>query len=80
MFYAKLRSENLVKESCSLLFICALGKCELRDENLLRLGEHALFTSRESTIEIATVEIAYNFCDLDDVSGCKLFEVCLIAT
>jgi hypothetical protein len=47
---AKLRGENLVKESGSLLFICALCESEFRDENLLRLGEHALFTGREAAI------------------------------
>ena len=45
-----LRSKNLVKENCSLFFICALGKSQLRDQDLLRLGEHALFTSRKTTI------------------------------
>jgi hypothetical protein len=45
-----LRSENLVKENSSLFFICALSKSKLRDKDLLRLGEHALFASREATI------------------------------
>src|SRR5690606_24484597 len=67
------------EDDAGLLFVGLLGERELGDEDLLRLGEHALLTRGETAVLIAAPQVAHDLAHLDDITGSELLEIGLVA-
>src|SRR6266536_4095594 len=83
-FFAELCSgdslgEHLVEDQFCLVFVGALGKGELADQDLAGLGEHALLAGRKTAVLVATPQVADDLGDLVDVTGCELLAIGLVA-
>src|SRR5690606_36762117 len=74
------RGEDLVEQGLGLAVVGALRERELADENLPRLGEHALLTSGKSAILLAAPQIAHDLGHLVHIAGGELLQVGLVAT
>ena len=55
-----------------------LGKGQLGDQDLARLGQHPLLTSRQTAVALPAPEVAHDLGDLHDVTGVKLFQIRLV--
>src|SRR6478609_383491 len=75
-----LGSQDLVENACGLLFISLFSQCQFRNQDLTGLGQHALLSRGETPVVIAAPEIANDLRYLDNVTGSKLFQVCLVTT
>src|SRR5690606_34677729 len=71
-------SENLVEEGLRLVLGALLGERNLADEDVPSLGEHALLTSRQAPLALATPEVTHNLCHLERVSGGQLLKIRLV--
>src|SRR3954462_7374176 len=72
--------EDLVEEDLRLVLVGALGECELADQDLPRLGEHALLTGGQATVLVPAPEVTHDLGDLVHVTGGQLLEVGLVTT
>src|SRR3954454_12138366 len=71
--------EDLVEEDLRLVLVGALGERELADQNLARLGEHALLTGGQAAVLVAAPQVAYDLGDLVHVTRGQLLEVGFVA-
>ena len=74
------REENLVEQCAGLLLVALLSQRELGDEDLARLGEHALLPCGKTAVLITTPQVADDLADLDHVAGGELLKVRLVTT
>src|SRR5690606_19845919 len=72
--------EYLVEQGLGLVLVGVLRERELADQNLARLGEHALLTGGETALALTTPQVTHDFRDLDDIARGELLQVCLVAT
>src|SRR5581483_3106828 len=75
----RLGGEDLVQQNFGLVLVRALGEGELADEDLPRLGEHALLTRGQAALAVAPPEITDDLGDLVDVAAGDLLDVRLVA-
>ena len=71
---------DLSEEGLSLRVINTLSKRQLTDEDLAGLAQHALLTSRQSLVLVATPQVTNNLSNLVDVTGAQTFLVRLVPT
>ena len=74
-----LTGENLVEKSLGFILIRLLGERQFTHQNLSGFREHALFSGGKTALLITPPEVPNDFCNLVDVAGGQLFEVCLVA-
>src|ERR1044071_3493024 len=72
------RREDLVEDYLGLALVGAFGQCQLTDQNLPCLGEHALLTGGQPAILLAPPEVAHHFGHLVHIAGGELLEVGLV--
>jgi len=70
--------EHAVEEGLRLVLGALLGEGDLTDEDVPSLGEHALLTSGEATLALATPQVTDNLGDLDYIAGGEFLKICLV--
>src|SRR5580698_9479151 len=76
---ASLGGEDLVEERFGLVLVGVLGECELADQDLSRLCQHALLTCGKTALAVSSPQVADDLGDLVDVAGSDLLDVGLVA-
>jgi len=71
--------ENLVEQGLGLVLVGLLGQCQLADQDLPRLGEHALLAGGKAALPIAPPEVPDDLGYLVHVTGSELLQVGLVA-
>lgn len=71
-------SKDLVEQNLGLVLLDTLCECKLGDQDLARLGKHALLTGGQTTLTLTPPQVANNLGDLQHVAGVKLLEIGLV--
>src|ERR1700744_1726329 len=71
--------QNLVEDGLRFGVVGALGQRQLTDQNLAGLGQHALLARGQTTLLVATPQVAHYLGHLVHITGGKLFQIGLVA-
>src|SRR5206468_12259452 len=70
--------EHLVEKNLGGVLGALLGEGDLADEDVPRLGEHALLASREPSLPLTTPEVTDDLCHLEWITRGQLLQVRLV--
>src|SRR5262245_60560210 len=70
--------ENLVEQHLRLTLGALFGEGDLADEDVTRLGEHALLAGGQPSLPLATPEVSHNLSHLERIAGGQLLNVRLV--
>src|SRR5699024_2018100 len=71
---------NLIHHGVSLLLIHRLRQSQLTDEDLTRLGQHALFARGQTAVLVAAPQVTHDLRDLVDIARSQTLLVRLVTT
>src|ERR1700679_3754507 len=74
------KGENLVQQCFGLVLVGLLGQGQFADEDLPRLGEHALLAGGQTALLVPAPEVTDDLRHLVDVARGELLQVGLVTT
>ena len=70
--------QHLVEQRLGLVLGALLGERHLADQDVPRLGEHALLARRETPLPLTTPQVTHDLRDLERIAGGQLLQVRLV--